>query len=58
MNKIIELNFWPFYPDLGRNVEDIAVGGLGIYMAKKVMDSVEYSYVDGQNVLTMTRPVR
>jgi serine/threonine-protein kinase RsbW len=45
-------------PELGRNIEDMAVGGLGIYLAKKVMGSIDYSHADGQNVLTMTRPVR
>ena len=30
-------------------------GGLGIFMTKKYMDSVEYSYKDGRNVLTLRK---
>ncbi|MBR3552286.1 MAG: SpoIIE family protein phosphatase [Clostridia bacterium] len=31
------------------------VGGLGIYLAKKMMDELEYEYKDGHNVLTMRK---
>jgi anti-sigma regulatory factor (Ser/Thr protein kinase) len=36
-------------------VEERAVGGLGIYMVKKSMDSMEYEYTDGKNILTITK---
>lgn len=44
-------------PDISLSVEDREIGGLGIFMAKKVMDHMDYCYKDGQNVLTMTRKV-
>lgn len=31
------------------------VGGLGIYMTKKMMDSVEYRFDNGENILTITK---
>lgn len=42
-------------PDINLSIEDRAVGGLGIYMVKKSMDSVEYEYKDGKNILTLTK---
>lgn len=32
-------------------------GGFGIYMAKQSMDSVEYEYKDGKNILTLIKRV-
>ncbi len=31
------------------------IGGLGIYMTKKIMDDVVYEYKDGQNILTLKK---
>ncbi len=31
------------------------VGGLGIFLVKKNMDNVEYSYEDGKNILTISK---
>ena len=45
-------------PDLGSDLEQRKVGGLGVYLAKKVMDSVIYSYENGQNVLTMKKFIK
>ena len=42
-------------PDLTLPAEDRQIGGLGIYMVKKVMDAVSYRYEDGQNILTVRR---
>ena len=42
-------------PDVTLSVEDRQIGGLGVYMVKKRMDSVTYRYEDGQNVLTIRR---
>ena len=44
-------------PDITASVEDRAVGGLGIFMVRKMMDSVEYMYKDGRNVLTLMMKV-
>ena len=42
-------------PDITLSAEERDIGGLGIYMVKKSMDSVEYKYVDGQNMLTIRK---
>ena len=44
-------------PDISLSVEDREIGGLGIFMAKKVMDHMDYSYEEGRNILTMTKKV-
>lgn len=42
-------------PDVTLPPEDRPIGGLGIFIVKKKMDSVTYRYEDGQNVLTIRR---
>ncbi len=42
-------------PDISLSVEKREIGGLGIFMAKKIMDHMEYRYENGQNILTMTK---
>ena len=44
-------------PDTNLNAEERALGGLGIFMTKKLMDDVSYRYVDGKNevVLSMNK---
>lgn len=42
-------------PDLTADLADRVVGGMGIFLIRKVMDSVSYSFVDGENVLTMEK---
>jgi anti-sigma regulatory factor (Ser/Thr protein kinase) len=40
-------------PDVDANLEDRAVGGLGVYLVKQLMDRAEYAYRDGQNQITI-----
>ena len=40
-------------PDIGATLEDRGVGGLGIFMVKKMSKSVSYVRRDGRNVLTV-----
>ena len=42
-------------PDISLPAEDRPVGGLGIFLIKKLMDEVTYKYRDGQNILTMKK---
>lgn len=42
-------------PDISLPAEKRQTGGLGIYMAKKIMDSVSYEYADGKNKLTLIK---
>ena len=44
-------------PDITLSVEEREIGGLGIYIAKKTMDSISYAYENGQNILTMTKTI-
>ncbi len=42
-------------PDITLSAEERGIGGYGIFIVKKVMDSVSYEYKDGQNILKMTK---
>ncbi|MBP5462017.1 MAG: ATP-binding protein [Lachnospiraceae bacterium] len=42
-------------PDVTLTAEERQIGGLGIYMVKKSMDSVDYRHIDGQNILTIRK---
>ena len=44
-------------PDVTLPAEDRKIGGLGIYLCKKMMDTLNYKYEEGNNVLTMTKRV-
>ena len=44
-------------PDVTLPAEKRRIGGLGIFMVKKSMDSVHYEYRDGQNILTITKKI-
>ena len=42
-------------PDITASAEDRNIGGLGVFMVKKMLDNVEYKYVDNFNILTLTK---
>ena len=44
-------------PDITLSAEEREVGGLGIFLCKKMMDSLSYRYEDGNNILTMTKKI-
>lgn len=44
-------------PDITLPIEERGIGGLGIYMVKKTMDSVSYEYRDGQNILRIQKNI-
>lgn len=44
-------------PDINLPAEEREIGGLGIYLCKKLMDSISYRYENGNNVLTMTKRI-
>ena len=44
-------------PDLESGIDDRPIGGLGIYLVKTTMDSVNYEYKDKQNVLTIEKEI-
>ena len=44
-------------PDITLSAEDREIGGLGIFITKKTMNSVNYVYENGENILTMTKKI-
>lgn len=44
-------------PDITLPAEARDIGGLGIFLCKKMMDSVRYEYTDGCNVFTMEKKI-
>ena len=44
-------------PDITLSAEDREIGGLGIFITKKTMDSVAYAYEDSKNILTMIKKI-
>jgi serine/threonine-protein kinase RsbW len=45
-------------PEFPENVEDAKIGGLGILIIRKLMDSVTYERSQGKNKLTMTKNIQ
>ena len=44
-------------PDITLSAEDREIGGLGIFITKKTMDSLSYAYENGENILTMIKKI-
>ena len=44
-------------PNVTLSADERDIGGLGIFITKKTMDTVEYEYENGKNVLTMTKKI-
>ena len=44
-------------PDITLSAEEREIGGLGIFITKKTMDSVTYAYENGKNILTMIKTI-
>lgn len=45
-------------PDITRlPKEERPVGGLGLFMVKKITDDISYEYKDGQNILTIRKRI-
>lgn len=42
-------------PDVTLSVNERGTGGLGIFIVKKTMDDVSYSYTDGKNILSIKK---
>jgi len=42
-------------PDIDAATEEREIGGLGFFMVKQIMDSVEYEYKNGKNILTIVK---
>lgn len=44
-------------PDITISSEDRKIGGLGIFMVRKMLNNVEYKYIDGKNILKLTKVI-
>ena len=44
-------------PDITLSAEDRKIGGLGIFITKKTMDDVIYTYEKDENILTMNKKI-
>ena len=44
-------------PDTTLPIEERPIGGLGIYLVRQFMDTVEYEYTNGENILTVMKKV-
>ena len=44
-------------PDITLPAEEREIGGLGIFITKKTMDTVTYAYENGKNILTMIKKI-
>ena len=44
-------------PDITLSAQEREFGGLGIFIAKKMMDKINYAYENGENILTMSKKI-
>ena len=44
-------------PDITLSAEEREIGGLGIFITKKTMDTVSYAYENGENILIMIKKI-
>ena len=44
-------------PDTSLTAEERTVGGLGIFLTKKIMDRVDYKYENSKNILTISKEI-
>ena len=44
-------------PDVTLSAEEREIGGLGIFITKKTMDSLNYAYENGENILIMNKKI-
>ena len=42
-------------PDITLPIRERTIGGLGIFLVKKIMDEVTYEYRDGKNILSLKK---
>ena len=45
-------------PDVTKSAEDREIGGLGIFLTRKIMDDLSYEYRDGKNILTLKKKLQ
>lgn len=51
-NPLLEEN-----PDMPNNIDDAKIGGLGIFLTKRISDEIDYHYINGENHLRIIKKV-
>lgn len=44
--------------DVTLSLEERPIGGLGIFLIRRIMQKVEYHRIDGKNILTMVKVIK
>ena len=44
-------------PEIPEDIEDVQIGGVGIFLAKELADEITYSHVNGENHLKIMKNV-
>ncbi|MBR1553052.1 MAG: ATP-binding protein [Schwartzia sp.] len=44
-------------PDMTLSVEERPIGGLGVFLVKKMVDEAHYEYAEGNNILTVRKVI-
>jgi serine/threonine-protein kinase RsbW len=42
-------------PEIGGDIYERKIGGLGVFLVRQVMDGISYRYENGKNILTMEK---
>ena len=42
-------------PDISLPTGDRPIGGLGVFLSRKIMDEIRYEYTNGQNIMHITK---
>lgn len=45
-------------PNVSASIDERGIGGLGIFMTKRLMDDIKYAYKDGKNILTIRKKIK
>ena len=40
-------------PDISKSLQERKVGGLGLHLVKKIADTIEYKFINGNSVITL-----
>ena len=44
-------------PDITAAVQERQIGGLGVFLAQKMMDDISYEFLNGKNILTICKKI-
>lgn len=44
-------------PDINKSAKDRKIGGLGLYIVKKIVDNIQYKFIDNKNILILNKKI-